>query len=311
MFLKMKNLDLNYVRRREYINNFYGLKNLIHISLLYITFFVFSITLVIFYNNIISYLVIFIISSIYQRFLTEWLHEGVHFNIHPNKNINEFVSKWFLGSLFGLPLDQFRESHFKHHKSKSYFHDGDTDTSYAKISSRKDLFFAILRDLFFINAVYSYLVFIFNNIFFNKTDKNPEVKSSVLSAVAPIFVMQIIFFSISIYFQEYGIWLSFYLSMLSLYPLLSRIRLYGQHLSFDNKGDVSFSTSETSRTIDGNWLDRLLFSSHLMCFHYEHHAKPSLPYRALRKIQKGSPNDPNRYLKSHWPFLKKLFALKK
>ena len=96
----MKNLDINDVRRREYINNFYGLKNLIYISLLYITFFVFSITLVILYNNIISYLVIFIFSSKIGLFMVKKI-----FSIDLDyKLFNSRVANYFLLILIGFVL---------------------------------------------------------------------------------------------------------------------------------------------------------------------------------------------------------------
>ena len=102
--------------------------------------------------------------------------------------------------------------------------------------------------------------------------------------------------------------LTYYVSMVTLYPAISRLRLYGQHLYIDDQGNAKLSGSEISRTIFGSFWDRLFISSRLMQYYREHHRIPHLPYRAIEILAKENKTDnPNAYLNSHWLVLKALF----
>lgn len=248
--------------------------------------------------------------AIHQRHASEWLHEGLHFNIHPSRRINEFVSTWLLAAVFGFPLAAMRRSHFEHHGVKHFFDAQDPDTVYAIVHNRRSLALALLRDLSGFTAVSGYLHVIIRRL--KPASGGPDSrkdaeKGTLLKSIllyGPIVSLQALLLGTTALFGHLEIWVVYYLSLITLYPLLSRLRLYGQHVMIDAHGQAIFAGSDVSRTVDGTWLDRLLISSHLMCFHYEHHAKPHLPFRALRALAQPVEGNPNRYTRSHLPVLK-------
>lgn len=99
--------------------------------------------------------------------------------------------------------------------------------------------------------------------------------------------------------------------MITIYPLLSRIRLYGQHIEIKNPICANLNNSSVSRNIKGTLLDRLLISSRLMQYHGERHLKPNLPFRAIEKIaQSHTSNDLNKEASYHFIILKALWNIK-
>ncbi len=252
------------------------------------------------------------VCAVHQRHASEWLHEGLHFNIHPERRTNAFVSTWMLAALFGLPLAAMRRSHFEHHGVKRFFNAQDPDTVYAIVTDRRSVVLALLRDLSGLTAVLSYLQVIVNRLKPVSDGGAPSAGgqngalTSALRQYWPVIVVQFLFLGTTMLFAHPEIWAVYYASLVTLYPLLSRLRLYGQHVMIDPHGRAVFADSNVSRTVDGTWLDRILISSHLMCFHHEHHAKPHLPFRALRALARPVEGDPNRYTRSHLPVLKAL-----
>jgi hypothetical protein len=98
----------------------------------------------------------------------------------------------------------------------------------------------------------------------------------------------------------------YYLSLVTLYPLLNRLRTYSQHVTIAASGSV-FAGSTASRTIDAGLLDRIFHTSRLLMNHHEHHLNPHLPYRALRHLVEPT-EDRNRYAKSRWSVLRSIYA---
>ena len=296
--------------KKKYLSSKYSFLNvtsslLLHLCLL--AFYYFSDLFL--KNYYLSLPILFFASSIHQRFSSEWLHEGLHFNIHHNKSLNEFISKWLLASIFFVPLKKMRKAHFSHHSHDSYFNDTDPDTKYALVSSRADLFIALAKDLIGITAFTGYLSVIFVPKQ-PKSVKESKLKNELLSFI-PSVTVHLSLILTTIYMVKFEYLLTYYVSMVTLYPAISRLRLYGQHLYIDDQGNAKLSGSEISRTIFGSFWDRLFISSRLMQYHREHHRIPHLPYRAIEILAKENKTDnPNAYLNSHWLVLKALFRIR-
>ena len=214
--------------RQNFLTEKFSLINLINIMFLHIFIILFFIFLE--YNTINSityFLFGWVVCSVHQRQVSEWLHEGIHFNIHKNKIINDFVSKYFLGYLMGIPLNSIRKNHFNHHAQKDFFGPDDDDTAYAKFSNTRHLLLSVFLDLIGFNAIKNYLVAFFKT----SGEKNVKVVgNSFFKNFLPIIILQI---SLIIFFVSIGkfyLYILYYFSLISLYPLLSRIRVYGQHL---------------------------------------------------------------------------------
>ncbi|HUF83191.1 MAG TPA: fatty acid desaturase, partial [Acidimicrobiia bacterium] len=100
----------------------------------------------------------------------------------------------------------------------------------------------------------------------------------------------------------------YYGTLATLYPLLNRLRTYGQHVALDESGTSRFDGSGVSRTIDAGVLDHIVHTSPRLMYHHEHHQYPHLPYRALRRVVEPNGDDVNRYARSRWRVLRAVYA---
>jgi fatty acid desaturase len=244
--------------------------------------------------------------AIQQRQMSEWLHEGVHYNIHPDRKVNEFVSAWLLGAFFGLPIAAMRRAHFSHHAAENFFDKGDIDTEYAAIAPGGSIWRGFLSDLTGFTAIKAYTGSIFTRLKDSSASQEnlsifPTVKSYI-----PVLIVQITLLGASFFTGHLYAWILYYIALVTVYPVLSRLRLYAQHLEIDEEGHAILKGSGTTRTIDANLPERAIFMSRLMQYHWEHHEWPHLPFRALQKINEEIPDNPNRYAKSHGVVFKAL-----
>lgn len=252
------------------------------------------------------YLLTLVISAAHQRQASEWLHEGLHFNIHPNRAVNDAVSQFGLAALFAINVNMMRAAHFRHHQVTAFFSEHDTDTRYAIVTSKKDLILSLLRDLFGLTAIRNYL-----SVMLSSKNKEPMAKKQLISTTGFYLSVLLVYGSLGalfIYFELVGV-VIYLVSMATLYPVLGRLRLYGQHLQIDENGRALIEHSYVSRTVNGTLVDRVFISSRLMQYHWEHHRYPGMPFRELEKIAKIDYSDANRCTSSHWPVLAALWRM--
>lgn len=224
----------------------------------------------------------------HQKYLSEWIHEGAHFNIHANKVWNDFLTNILAGVFFANNVAVHRVGHFIHHRVNSYFNPDDPDTRFLVLSSRKDFILQVALDLCGWNAL---------KLFFlqRPTPRHgPRPSNSKFYILLASFHLIVI--TSLLLFGSWPAYLVYYATLLTLYPLMNRLRVYGQHVCIlpDGRGTLHV---EASRTLLGGWLDRFFISSSLMKYHYEHHLYPHLPYRALRDLHYPS-DDQNRFGRS-------------
>lgn len=245
------------------------------------------------------------ICLVHQRELSEWLHEASHWNLVKNKKWNDIFGNTLAGYWFGLTMKSYRLSHFEHHKSKIFFVDTDPDTGYLNVSSNRELVKAVMGDLTGINAAVAYLKFLVRD----GDREHKRVTKTKLSDMLFMVAMHLLVFSFLLLAKRWDIYLVYYLNLLTVYKLMSRIRTYGQHMNVDDAGRGHLQGSCTSRTTNCGIIDRVFVTSELMLFHYEHHKHPGLPYRALKKMCSMS-QDLNRHSSSRLSVLKPTFGLK-
>lgn len=248
-----------------------------------------------------------VISAVHQRQASEWLHEGLHFNIFPNRTINELVSQFGLAALFAINVNKMRDAHFRHHKVISFFGEQDTDTRYAIVTSRKDLMLSLLRDISGLTALSNYLGVMLSQ----KNRESRLVINDTIGAMAFYLSVLLAYGAFGVLFFSFdcaGV-VVYLVSIATLYPVLGRMRLYGQHLQIDKDGRGLIEQSHVSRTVNGTLLDRIFISSRLMQYHWEHHRYPGMPFRELEKLAKIDYSDANRCTASHWPILVALWRM--
>lgn len=238
---------------------------------------------------------------IHQKFISEWVHEAAHYNLVPDKKWNDILANTLLCWWHGYKIAGYRAAHMRHHSANVYFAAGDPDTERLEIGTKKELWISLFKDISGYTAVATYFSIIF-------TRDAPSDRANLLfrmSATAqyllPIAGLHL-FFLIGAYLGGFTAYYLFYMfCLVTVYSLLNRIRVMGQHLAV-TEGNVTARHTTAARTINAGIFDRIFITSRLMMYHHEHHAKPALPYRALTAISKPSP-DPNVYMDKRWPLL--------
>lgn len=231
---------------------------------------------------------------IHQRAMSEWIHEGAHFNLVRNRRLNDTLTNMLVCVWFGITVDDYRSTHFPHHAKDTFFVDDDGDTVFLEIGSRRGFWLAILRDLVGFTFLEQYRRF-------KAGGRGRGAHSLVLTlGVQGSLVLLLLWLG------RVDAYVLYYATLALLYPLLNRIRVYGQHVAVDAEGRSHFPESAASRTIDAGFVDRVLVTSPRMLYHHEHHRWPHLPYRALSGLCVPS-DDGNRYARSRWAVLRAIY----
>ena len=224
---------------------------------------------------------------IYQRILSEWFHEATHWNLVANRTWSDRLADLLIGPFNGTRVKHNRPAHFRHHAVIEFFTPDDPDTDKAAATNREEMIRGILRDLSGRTAIEAFL----SAIRAGTTRENNGVGGDLvwffwlaLIHGAGLYVT----FGAG-YFEIYPI---YFISLLTLYPVANRLRLYVQHAWVGEDGSISLAHSRASRTFFANPIEQLILSSPMIMYHHEHHVAPSLPYRALRAMAKPS-DDPN------------------
>lgn len=296
------------VRRNDFLSVAHGYRNIADIIFLHVAVIIWIVLGITFLPFWLFIPLTLVICAVQQRQLSEWLHEGVHYNIHPSREVNEFISTWLLAAFFGLPLGSMRKAHFSHHAAENFFDNGDIDTEYAAIHPNGSVFLGFLSDLCGLTALKAYASVIVTRL---KETNEPKTSgqswmASTLRTYMPVLVVQLALVITAFLTGHFYVWFLYYVALVTVYPVLSRLRLYAQHLEINPEGHAVLKGSGTTRTLDANLPERMIFMSRLMQYHYEHHEWPNLPYRALHHINKPVPENHNRYAKSHFVIFRAL-----
>lgn len=209
---------------------------------------------------------------VHQRAMSEWIHEGAHLNLVPNRTWNDRLTDALAGVWFGLPVRTYRAIHLAHHRRDEFFVDDDPDTVFLEVSSRREFWLGVLRDLTGITILRQFARF--------RSDDPAMARHPrflLVTALVHLAVLVLLF-----RVGRLDAALLYYVSLATLYPLLNRLRTYGQHATLDPARSNVIAGSGVSRTIDAGLIDRIVHTSPRLMFHHEHHRYPHLPYRALR-----------------------------
>jgi hypothetical protein len=161
------------------------------------------------------------------------------------------------------------------------------------VGSRRELVGKVLADLSGLTVLRQYRRF----------ERTAEAGAGYLAVVAAV---QAALVAVLWWIGRLDAWLLYYGTLATAYPLLNRLRTYGQHAMVDASGRGRLVPSGASRTIDAGLLDRIVFTSPRLMYHDEHHREPHLPWRALRAIARPC-DDPNRYARSRWAVMRALW----
>ena len=276
-------------RRRQYLQWHHGITNIIYILVMHAALIGW-----LWYGRLAMPYMIFVLVSIaacviHQRILSEWFHEATHWNIVPDRTWSDWIGDPLIGSFNGTRAKSNRPGHFKHHAATEFFTPDDPDTRSSAASNREELVRGILRDLSGRTAIEAFL---------NALGAGAEKAGEARFGNIAWFVWLIGVHGLGVYLTVsagyYEIYPIYFLTLLTLYPVANRFRLYVQHASIREDGTIYLVDSGASRTYPGGLFTQFFLISPMIMYHYEHHAWPSLPYRALRAMVKRS-SDPNVY----------------
>jgi fatty acid desaturase len=221
---------------------------------------------------------------VHQKAMSEWLHEGAHRSLVPDPGWNDRLGNALAGVWFMLPMSVYRASHFAHHRTPAFFTGTDPETTFLEVRSRRAFRRAIVEDLTGITIIRQYARF--------RASQNDGDAGLGLRLAFLVTLLAVVAFAFWI--GRWDVVVLYYGTLVTLYPLLNRLRTYGQHVRIETDGEVRLAGSTVSRTIDAGWWDRLLWTSPRLLYHYEHHHHPFLPYRALPTICTHA-SDENEY----------------
>ncbi len=225
------------------------------------------------------------ICLVHQRILSEWFHEATHWNLLPSRRWNDWSANLLIGSFNGTRVSSNRPGHFRHHAVPEFFTPDDPDTRSAAAGSRTDLARGLFLDLCGWHALQA-----FARAATSRHDS--PAGSSAMTWLVSLALLHGAGFAATVAAGRTDIYPLYFLTLLSLYPVANRFRLYAQHARLEANGGVRLAGSDASRTFHAGPLEQILLHSPMIMYHHEHHAWPSLPYRALRAISRPT-MDPN------------------
>jgi fatty acid desaturase len=228
---------------------------------------------------------------VHQRAMSEWVHEGAHHNLVPSRRWNDLLTDLLAGVWFLMPVKVYRATHFAHHAKPAFFVADDPDTEFLEVDTRRDCRRGVWHDVTGLTILGQ----------FRRFGRMAPAGTWGWRAAGLLLHAGVVVLAFAV--GRLDIPVLYDLTLVTLYPLLNRLRVYGQHVTLGADGTSTFRQSETSRTIDAGWWDRILHTSPRLMYHHEHHAYPHLPYRALRGLVDGASEDRNRYARSRWAVL--------
>ena len=233
---------------------------------------------------------------IHQRAMSEWIHEAAHYSLTGSRRWNDILGNLLSGIWFALPVGVYRASHTAHHRADGFFGPDDPETVFLDVPTQREFRRAIVRDLVGGTMVVQYRRF-----------------RAEQSEGGGGLGLRIVFAGCLLALLAGMAWLGrldvialYYGSLVTLYPLLNRLRTYVQHARLDAEGVATVEGSHVSRTTDCGVVDRIVWTSPRLLYHDEHHRYPYLPWRALAELCEPS-EDVNRYITRRVPVLRAIY----
>lgn len=235
---------------------------------------------------------------IHQRAMSEWIHEASHYSLTRSRRWNDLLGNLLSGIWFALPVATYRASHTAHHRATEYFTAVDPESVFLRVDSRRAFRRAILSDLCGGTMVVQYRRF---------QAERAEGGGDGGTAQRLLFALCLVgLVALMWWIGRLDVIVLYYGSLITLYPLLNRLRTYGQHAQLEPDGTATFVGSHISRTTDCGPVDRILWTSPRLLYHDDHHRYPYLPWRAL--VAMYEPNDdPNRCTHRRWATLRAVY----
>jgi fatty acid desaturase len=216
--------------------------------------------------------IIFIAFKMYACY--SLLHEGIHFHLFKSKKMNDIVTSIFLSFPLYIPLKKMRINHQLHHQ----FLQTEKDPEFAHLKykefqfplSKKKFLSTAMLDLSGLNFIKYSINRVRNHSFF----KNIDTENYAVILFHGFLVLGFYLLGIEKFYLF--LWVIPYCTV---FLFLNRIRTYTEHFNLDDN-------SHHTRTLTLSGMKGYLFSPYNLGYHDIHHRYPTLPWHALKPIQK-------------------------
>ncbi|GAA0852780.1 fatty acid desaturase family protein [Aliiglaciecola litoralis] len=196
-------------------------------------------------------------------------HDASHGSLFRSAKLNKIVGRWLLGGFVFVDFDEFKASHLAHHQLAGTVQDPDRLFVQGYPATPNSMLRKLLRDVTGVNGVKELLYQI------KTSNWQKRLRNLVIHSVA---------LSLLIAFQAPWAYAIFWLAYLFTYPLLSRMRIMGEHgnVSDSLKLDPRLNT----RTTYANFLEKLMLAPNQVNYHLEHHIHQNIPAHNLAKAHR-------------------------
>ncbi|MFT5167847.1 MAG: fatty acid desaturase [Saprospiraceae bacterium] len=203
-----------------------------------------------------------------------FVHEAVHENIHVDKKKNDLLANIFLCSWFGISLQGYRKSHWKHHYLLGTTED--SENSYFKKLSI-ELFISYLTGVYGIKNKFQQI----KKLLLNKAGR----KTLWMASIGIILNSGILCFCIYVgHWQSAVVW---FLATAIFFPLFSEIRQILEHRNEwadPNKDFSKENHGKTCRLFEASFMSNFFgaagFNRHLL-----HHWDPHISYTQYDELE--------------------------
>jgi hypothetical protein len=150
----------------------------------------------------------------------------------------------------------------------------DPETGPVKVLTKKDFWKKVFLDLIGVNGIKFLLRYT------NHEENTGKFKTDFNLYL--ILVLQISFFIMLFQTKFLIFYIIYYFSLGTLYHLQLRLRVLGKHLYVEKNKPIQYEKT-TSRTIKGNILEKLFFTSNITAYHDLHHLHPILSLQKAKR----------------------------
>ncbi|WJG10889.1 fatty acid desaturase family protein [Aliiglaciecola sp. LCG003] len=193
-------------------------------------------------------------------------HDAGHGTLFKSAWLNRAVGRWLLGGLILVDFDEFRKGHLRHHQLAGTEKDPDRIFVQNYPATRASMKRKLFRDISGINGIKE-LVY--------------QIKVSNWQKRLPSLILHTGLLFILIGMDELLAYSIFWCAYVFFYPLMSRLRIMGEHGAVPESLDKD--PRMNTRTTYANLLERLLVAPNNVNYHLEHHIHQNIPAQNLNK----------------------------
>ncbi|MFC1773790.1 fatty acid desaturase [Pseudomonadota bacterium] len=217
-----------------------------------------------------AFLATAIVAGFTQNAMGILMHEGSHYFFHKSPIINDRIADIFVCLPIFNTVAGYRRLHSAHHQNSGTERDPSYDL-YAKTASRTEILIGALKDVAGLTAISSFMT-----RYINKPGGTTEPTESPWAFIKLITVQAGIayglFWSTGIPYAYLLLWI---LPLLTIPPLINRIRTIVEHASLTPESRMDNRTTLSGR------LEQLFFAPYGYMHHFEHHLCPYIPFYQL------------------------------